>query len=278
MDGRRRLRSFSLKAMPCHVMRFIGRMIAGSVMHQHFKSVNSHHKLERRAACLAIVALLAAPAGSWSYGRGASHVERGQQAFDAEGCAKCHAVAREEASGTGDHREGPDLSRIGERRSALWLKIHLCNPGEVNGPSKMPKYGWLFRDGRGNDLVAYLSSLHRADGGRLAKEQRDWHLEPGDITRADAAEGQHLFNRLCATCHTANGRTRKTWMSSFIEQPALLGKGAIQIPPSSGDKSLRLDHLAHIVKFGIPDSDMAGHESLSEKEIASVCVWLMRHD
>jgi hypothetical protein len=47
--------------------------------------------------------------------------------------------------------------------------------------------------------------------------------------------------------------------------------------PSSGSSAEREDHLAQIIKFGIPSSDMAGHERLTDREIASLTKWLA-HD
>lgn len=38
----------------------------------------------------------------------------------------------------------------------------------------------------------------------------------------------------------------------------------------------RLDRLARIAKFGVPGTDMAGHEYLSDEEILSISRWLAR--
>ena len=35
--------------------------------------------------------------------------------------------------------------------------------------------------------------------------------------------------------------------------------------------------LAQIAKFGIPGTDMPGHEYLSDKDIASIGLWLSQH-
>jgi cytochrome c oxidase cbb3-type subunit 2 len=36
----------------------------------------------------------------------------------------------------------------------------------------------------------------------------------------------------------------------------------------------RTDRLAQIAKFGVPGTDMPGHEYLSDREIASLSLWL----
>jgi len=37
---------------------------------------------------------------------------------------------------------------------------------------------------------------------------------------------------------------------------------------------MRLRRLAQITKFGIPNTDMPGHEYLSDQQIASIGLWL----
>jgi hypothetical protein len=48
----------------------------------------------------------------------------------------------------------------------------------------------------------------------------------------------------------------------------------MQDPAITKPASARIDHFAQIIKFGIPASDMAGHERMSDKEIASLSLWL----
>lgn len=221
-----------------------------------------------------------------------SAVERGRLVYISEGCIHCHSqfvrpdtadvlmwgpagnlgeIHREQPPLIGNRRQGPDLAQIGARRSALWLKMHFFDPREVSGASIMPSYGFLFRDGRGNDLVAYLASLHGLGSEqRIAREQQ-WHLPAEALTGGNSAEGPQLYNRYCATCHNATGKTRLRWKSDFTESPAIMTSGIMQ---AAGSGSARVDHLAQIIKFGIPNSDMAGHEYLSDHDIASLSKWL----
>jgi mono/diheme cytochrome c family protein len=195
------------------------------------------------------------PAGSQSV------VERGQLVYDAEGCSDCH---------TGSGRKAPNLSQAGARRSTLWIKMHLYDPAEVSGSSIMPPYAVLFTSTKGNDLVAYLESLRGTTNSDKEASQSAWHLPVDVISSTNPSDGQQLYSRYCATCHNANGRTRLKWQSEFIESPAILRGGAIQASPAA------LNHLAQIIKFGIPDSDMASHENMPDKDIASLVAWLTR--
>jgi cytochrome c oxidase cbb3-type subunit 2 len=225
-------------------------------------------------------------------------VERGRLVYISEGCIHCHSqyvrpntadvimwgpvegldeVHQERPPLIGNRRQGPDLTQVGARRSALWLKMHLFDPRQVSGSSIMPSYEFLFHDGRGNDLVAYLASLHgRAWQQHIADEQQ-WRLPADSLASANPADGPQLYNRYCATCHNADGRTRIKWQSDFTESPAILSTGTTTVGNSATPQSARIDHLAQIIKFGVPNSDMAGHEYLPDKDIASLSLWLAQN-
>ncbi len=91
--------------------------------------------------------------------------QRGRAIYVSEGCEYCHtqnvrplkqdavfgraSVAGDYAYDTpellGDHRNGPDLTNIGNRQSsAVWQYIHLYDPRSVVHDSIMPRYPWLF--------------------------------------------------------------------------------------------------------------------------------------
>jgi len=227
--------------------------------------------------------------------RGHSQIERGRQVYISEGCIHCHSqyvrpgtadvlmwgpvesidkIHEQRPPLIGNRRQGPDLTEVGARRSALWLKMHLYNPREVSGASIMPSFAFLFRDQRGNDLVAYLASLRGPGTAQHIADQQQWRLPPDILASASPADGPQLYNRYCATCHNANGRTRLQWQSQFIESPAVLTATPTQSSFTSKPKPAQIDHFAPIIKFGIPNSDMAGHEYLSDKDIASLSLWL----
>jgi len=227
----------------------------------------------------------------------ASPIERGREVYVSEGCIHCHTqyvrpgtpdeimwgpvrsiadLRRDRPPLIGNRRQGPDLSQVGVRRSALWLKMHFFNPAEVSGASIMASYGFLFRDQRGSDLVVYLESLHGPDTAAHIAEQEAWQPAPQEVAGASATEGEELYRRDCATCHSDNGKTRIAWIRDFKRAPIDLMKGPyLYLSPGSGEQ--RWMQLVRITKFGIAGTDMAGHEYLSDRNISSITLWLSQH-
>ena len=138
----------------------------------------------------------------------------------------------------------------------------------------MPSYAYLFGDERGNDLVAYLEGLQKAGTVEHLVAEMSWRPSASAVAAADASDGERLFQRHCATCHSVDGRTRHAWQASFRRLPPDLRVGPFLDLPLSGPLALRMDRLAQIAKFGIPGTDMPGHEYLSDNEIASISLWL----
>jgi cytochrome c oxidase cbb3-type subunit 2 len=144
----------------------------------------------------------------------------------------------------------------------------------------MPAYGYLFTNGdrRGDDLIAYLSGLHDsgasdASKGRLVSEQQ-WQPSPAAMQAVSTDTGAHLFQNDCATCHSAGGVTRNQWKADFQRLPPDLSTGPYFHLPASDSPSQRQLRLARIVKFGVPGTDMPGHEYLPDSEVASLALWL----
>ena len=224
-----------------------------------------------------------------------TEIERGRQVYISEGCIHCHSqyvrphspdelmwgpvesmkeLRAQHPPLIGNRRQGPDLSQVGTRRSALWLKAHFYSPAEVSGSSIMPSYGFLFRDGRGDDLIAYLESLRGVAAPEHLAEEMQWQPSTAAIAEANSAEGKRLYQRDCANCHSADGPTRRAWLSNFKQPPQDLERDRnLQLKPSDSAQQ-RVIHLAQIAKFGIPNSDMPGHEYLSDKDIASISLWM----
>lgn len=227
-------------------------------------------------------------------------VERGRRVYISEGCIHCHSqyvrsntssdvlmwgpvlsiaeLRREHPPLIGNRRQGPDLSNIGSRRSPLWLKAHFYDPSEVSHASFMPSYQYLFRDERGNDLVAYMQSLHGADTTQHLQEEAIWHPAASTFTHFSVPDtvktGQALFDAHCATCHQTSGITRRTWQASFKTLPPDLSLGPYRhLDPQASPGELT-DRLAHIIKFGFPGTDMPGHEYLSDQTIFSISIFL----
>jgi len=224
-----------------------------------------------------------------------SQVGRGRQVYISEGCISCHSqYVRPNTSDVsmwgpaetiqelreqrppliGNRRQGPDLAEVGGRRSALWLKAHFYNPAEVSGASIMPSFGFLFHDERGDDLVAYLETLQSAGTVEHQNAEKQWQPSASAFVQANARDGEQLFDRYCASCHSTEGRTRQAWQARFKHLPTNLTTGPFRSLEFSDSPAERLTRLVQIAKFGIPATDMPGHEYLSDKDIASISLWL----
>lgn len=221
-----------------------------------------------------------------------SAIERGRRVYISEGCIHCHSqyvrpnspdlvmwgpieamqqLHTQQPPLIGNRRQGPDLMQVGARRSLLWQKAHLMAPRDLSPGSIMPSFAFLFGDQRGDDLVAYLASLHSADTRQQRSIQRTWVPDSAAVAHASSAEGEHFYRQQCATCHDAHGAARLLYQSQMREQPANLFTGPFQYLRSSGDPA---PQLSRITKFGIPGTDMPGHEYLSDRQIASLTLFL----
>jgi cbb3-type cytochrome c oxidase subunit II len=227
-------------------------------------------------------------------------VARGRQVYISEGCINCHSqyvrpntadvlmwgptrtveeLHRDRPPLIGNRRQGPDVSEVGARRSPLWLRAHFFNPSEVSHASFMPSYAYLFqRDGgqRGDDLITYLSSLQGDGEAQHRLQQAAWHPTAQAFADAKGEDGAQLFADACVTCHDANGPTRRRWETSFQRVPPDLTVGPFLHWSTSASGAERRLQLARIIKFGIPGSDMPGHEYLPDSEVAAITLWVDR--
>jgi cytochrome c oxidase cbb3-type subunit 2 len=177
----------------------------------------------------------------------------------------------------GNRRQGPDLAQVGGRRSPLWLKAHFFNPREVSHSSFMPAYAYLFNNStRGDDLVQYLGSLKSPQYTAHIAMEHGWRPSESSLADASPEEGAQLYGESCATCHESTGATRSAWRAQFKRLPPNLQAGPWHYVPASSSSRDRILRLAQIVKFGIPETDMPGHEYLSDQDISSISLWLNR--
>jgi cbb3-type cytochrome c oxidase subunit II len=226
-----------------------------------------------------------------------SQVERGRQVYISEGCINCHSqyvrpntpdvlmwgptrtvegLRREQPPLIGNRRQGPDLAEVGSRRSPLWLKAHFSNPSQVSHGSFMPSYAYLFKDHRGDDLLAYLFSLQASDISEHRLSEKAWQPSPTALAQANVENGALLFRNYCVTCHTQQGQTRQLWLASFKRLPPDFNTGPFLYVLDSDSAQQRRERLAQIAKFGLPGTDMPGHEYFSDEEIASLSLWLAK--
>jgi cytochrome c oxidase cbb3-type subunit 2 len=222
--------------------------------------------------------------------------ERGRQVYIAEGCIDCHSqyvrphsadismwgpvetieeLRSQHPPLIGNRRQGPDLSQVGGRRSPLWLKAHFVDPRAVSHASFMPSYAYLFEGStRGDDLVRYLGSLKSASYAQHIALEQAWKPSPTAVDSADADSGGQLYGEYCATCHESTGATRTAWRSRFKRLPPDLHTGPWLDVPASAPPREFLPRAARMIKFGIPGTDMPGHEYLPDHDIASIALWL----
>lgn len=219
-------------------------------------------------------------------------VERGRQVFVAEGCMHCHSQyirpgsldesmwgkaidAKEVLVGEpvliGNRRQGPDLSRVAGRRSATWLRLHFIEPRSLVPDSAMPSYAYLFADGRGDDLIAYLTHTAERDIPVVQEMAQRWTAS--DAISLNQEMGKTLYHEHCSICHGENGRGDGVLAQRLTRMPANLADGpwtwSAERDGESGAAS-----IARIVRYGIPGTDMPGHETWTPEQLQSVAEYI----
>lgn len=211
-----------------------------------------------------------------------SAIDRGRAVYLSEGCINCHSryvrpntrdeilwgpvvsldEIRDEAPVLiGNRRTGPDLLNVGNRRSRAWLRQHFINPQSLSPQSVMPPYAHLFagEETRGEDLIDFLMTPGMRNLSERYQQIQNW--EPEEATFAD--DGSDLFSRSCRSCHGKDGRGDGPLAGLWSRSPANLVDGPFPYSESPG----RRKKLARIIKFGLPGTDMPGHEVLSDEEL-----------
>jgi cbb3-type cytochrome c oxidase subunit II len=217
-------------------------------------------------------------------------IERGRAVYVAEGCINCHSqyvrpIALDEATWgsagklqqvlagkpvlIGNRRQGPDLQHVGLRRSEAWLKIHFIEPRTLVPGSVMPSYAHLFNDQRGDDLVDYLKSLGAERAFEIIGEREKW--QPSMI--AKQADAKHLFANHCAACHGGDARGGGKLASRLIRPPTNLADGPYLWTAGEGKDAWQ--RVARTIKFGLPGTDMPGHEVFDDAMIRALTDELM---
>lgn len=222
-------------------------------------------------------------------GRADEEIRQGRDVYIAEGCIHCHSqYVREQVplevlnwgpatplaeslAGSpplfGTRRQGPDLARVGNRRSPEWNRLHLLSPQSISPGSRMPAYAYLFADGdtRGPALLAYLTSLGAGTESERHRQITDW--TPSRTTALPPPQAAILFQRLCQHCHGIFGKGDGSMVSHLALRP----------PNWESDPWRHLNHdsdreaqLCRIIKFGLPGAAMAGHEYLTDAEVVGL--------
>lgn len=231
---------------------------------------------------LVVVGLVA-----WFFSEGkpvaADAVVQGRQVYLAEGCIACHSryvkegdpvgwgppsvveeVLKEKPVLIGNRRQGPDLAHVGARRSAAWLREHFIAPRKFVNDSAMPSYAHLFEDGRGEDLIAWLRDGQ--DEAAAWRMERALTWKPEGEARGDGAA---LFAARCAVCHGEEGRGDGELAGRFVKPPANLVDGPFAW---TADETT----VARAIKWGLPGTDMPGHELLDDGEVLALARWVLQ--
>lgn len=121
--------------------------------------------------------------------------EEGASLYGSSFCATCHAAQNAAGNVVGGDL-GPELTGIGGKVDAEWLRLWLKNPQAYDPRTRMPHYRFDDRQ------IALLSSylLSKKGEGLLANV----HLPTADA--ASVARGKNLVVEYgCAACHQING-------------------------------------------------------------------------
>ncbi|MFT3830539.1 MAG: cbb3-type cytochrome c oxidase subunit II [Opitutaceae bacterium] len=220
-------------------------------------------------------------------------VAAGRAVYIAEGCIHCHSqfvrtgtrdefywgpsrplaeMLKEEPPLPGNRRQGPDLQNVGNRRSPDWNRLHLQDPRALAPGSAMPRYTHLFAAGdpRGEALVAYLASLGADTAEARAQQIAAW--TPASLA-GDRARGAQLFAALCAACHGADARGRGPLAAHLALPPADLVDGHRPRTTRAMPEATAAE-LARVIRFGVPGTAMAGHETLADEDIAALTAYV----
>jgi cytochrome c oxidase cbb3-type subunit 2 len=271
----------SLHRVPHEFIVISGVLVCGVMC---FPSV----KHWRSASAFLLVGLVACWPRTHVASSAATAVERGRQVYLSEGCIHCHsqfvrpATRDDEYWGPsrsnmveskpvliGNRRQGPDLSTLGARRSASWLKQHFITPQLFSTGSTMPSYSSLFESGKGDDLVAYLLQLGAAEAPAIVSKASIWQpvAKP-----ALPLNGKDLFSSQCALCHGTDGTGNGVMATKLGKAPANLVKGPFIWSPESADRELKIQR---IIKYGIFGTDMPGHETLNDEQVIELAKFVL---
>lgn len=149
----------------------------------------------------------------------------GQQVFEQAGCRGCHKLG-----GVGGIF-GPELDKVGTRRSADWLKKHFLTPAAVTAGSGMPPQKLSEPDLEAVTLFMLSQTGESAPG---------YYASMRVIPSAD--EGQQLFQQKgCIGCHSVGGQGGKigpalddvglrrapSWMMQHFRDPQSVTPGSV---------------------------------------------------
>jgi mono/diheme cytochrome c family protein len=150
---------------------------------------------------------------------------RGQELFETAGCRGCHKL-----EGVGGNI-GPELDRVGARRSPDWLRQHFLEPAAVTPGSGMPPQKFSEPD-----IDAIVMFMLSQTGANLPGFYASMKVIPS------IDEGRRLFQQKgCIGCHTVGGhggkvgpvlddvalRRKPEWMMQHFRDPQSVSPGSV---------------------------------------------------
>ncbi|HEY8962033.1 MAG TPA: cbb3-type cytochrome c oxidase subunit II, partial [Luteolibacter sp.] len=211
----------------------------------------------------------------------------------AEGCVHCHSryirpgsadepmwgeaeapesIKAERPVLIGNRRQGPDLLHVGGRRSVVWLREHFRDPRLFAPDTSMPSYARLLEDGRADDLIAWLRQDAAGQAVEVWSASSKWrpeHVPVGDLER-----GRERFARDCAVCHGTEGRGDGRLAQAMRTPPRNLIAGPFGLSSAKPEEEPFVP-VMRVIRFGIPGTDMPGHETWTDQTLADVAAWVL---
>jgi mono/diheme cytochrome c family protein len=177
---------------------------------------------------------------------GAPELARGQQVFEDSGCRGCHKLG--DVGGV----IGPELDKIGTRRSPEWLKNHFLAPATVTAGSAMPPQKFSEPDLEAVTLFMLSQTGETAPGYYASMK-----------VIPSAREGQRLFQQKgCIGCHAVAGkggtvgpalddvglRRSPEWMVQHFREPQAVSPGTVmpQFSFTEGEARALTEFLLHL--------------------------------
>lgn len=198
-------------------------------------------------------------------------VERGRFLTEEHSCTACHRAGDDDRLALAlVNRQGPDLSRVGERVRPEWFAGWLGDPKHLQADAVMPA---LFAPGPEGEaeifaVAAYLTSL----GGPLkASAERS---NANDL-KTSRARGERLFNTVgCVACHDATtelyplakrvqGKTTVRQLARFLQNP-------LETHPAGHMPNMLLNgqEATDLARFLIPESIALPAQARPERRLA----------
>lgn len=177
---------------------------------------------------------------------GAPELALGQKVFEDHGCRGCHKL-----EGIGGNI-GPDLDKVGARRSAEWLKKHFLTPAAVTPDSAMPPQKLS-----APDLEAITLFMLSQTGESAPGYYASMKVIPS------SGGGRALFQmKGCIGCHSVDGKggtvgpalddvgLRRTpaWIMQHFRDPQLVTPGSVmpRFGFTEGEARALTDFLIHL--------------------------------